>query len=114
MFYRPINLIHETKDRWVYAIAFGALTGQFLYLILDGNILASAGPIGNIWRGTGLKLNVILILHYDKFFIRFNIGIVLILLMMIYPLVYFALFASIHGTIQIVSQVIGFVYVSLA
>ena len=67
VFYRPINLIHETKDRWVYAIAFGALTGQFLYLILDGNILASAGPIGNIWRGTGLKLNVILILHYGNF-----------------------------------------------
>lgn len=50
-YYRPVNLIHETKDRWVYAVAFGALTGQFLRILLDGNLVADANTAGNIWRG---------------------------------------------------------------
>ena len=32
---------------------------------------------------------------------------------MIYPLLYFALFASIHGIAQILSHLIGFIYVLL-
>ena len=32
---------------------------------------------------------------------------------MIYPLVFFALFASIHGAVQILTHIIGFVYVLL-
>ena len=53
--YRPVNLIHETKDRWVYALAFGALTVDILDLILDDNPLSADDTIGgNIWRGTGL------------------------------------------------------------
>ena len=51
MFYRPVNLIHETKDRWVYAATFGALTGQFLSLVLNGNVLESVGYVANIWKG---------------------------------------------------------------
>ena len=35
------------------------------------------------------------------------------LTMMIYPLAFFALFASIHGAVQILTHVIGFGYVSL-
>ena len=50
-FYRPVNLIHETKDRWVYAAAFGALAGQFVSLALNGSGLESASYIANIWRG---------------------------------------------------------------
>ena len=42
----------------MYAIAFGALTGQFLYLILDGNVLSSTGIIGSLLRGTELKLYI--------------------------------------------------------
>ena len=55
-YYRPVNLIHETKDRWVYALAFGALTGQFLYIILDGGIVESTSSVGNIWRGTVISV----------------------------------------------------------
>ena len=58
IYYRSVNLIHETKDRWIYALAFGALAGDFLEIILDGNygnLLRSANtPGGNILRGTGL------------------------------------------------------------
>ena len=35
------------------------------------------------------------------------------LTMMIYPLAFFALFASIHGVVQILTHIIGFVYVLL-
>ena len=51
IFYRPVNLIHETKDRWVYAAAFGALSGKFLSLVLDGSTLDSVGYVANIWKG---------------------------------------------------------------
>ena len=32
--YRPINFIHETKDRWVYCAAFGILVNLFVFVIL--------------------------------------------------------------------------------
>ena len=32
--YRPINLINETKDRWVYCAAFGMLANAFIRLAL--------------------------------------------------------------------------------
>ncbi|XP_065912813.1 stimulated by retinoic acid gene 6 protein-like [Dysidea avara] len=86
----PVNLIHETKDRWVYAAAFGALAGQFVSLALNGSGLESASYIANIWRGIAL------------------VGV-----MMIYPLGFFALFASIHGVAQILSQIVGLVYILL-
>jgi len=50
-FYRPVNLIHETKDRWVYAATFGALTGQFISFVLNGSGLESTGYLDSIWRG---------------------------------------------------------------
>ncbi|XP_065912817.1 stimulated by retinoic acid gene 6 protein-like [Dysidea avara] len=87
----PVNLIHETKDRWVYAATFGALAGQFLSLVLDGSVLESDGYVTNIWKGAAL------------------VGV-----MMIFPLTFFALFASIHGVVQILSQIVGLVYVSLS
>jgi len=56
MLCRPVNLIHETKDRWVYAIAFGALTEQFLQLILEGNLLSvidysATTIVKNVFKG---------------------------------------------------------------
>jgi len=102
----------------VYAIAFGALTGQFLYLILDGNILSSVGAVGNIWKGTSISLYYIYTLlqalpDHEQMCTCFTIGILLILVAMIYPLMFFTLFASIRGAVQIISHVIGFVYVLL-
>jgi len=44
-------LIHETKDRWVYAAAFGALTGRLISLVLNGSGLESTGYLDSIWRG---------------------------------------------------------------
>ena len=43
----------------------------------------------------------------------FITGTFLLLTMMIFPLAYFALFASIHGVAQILSHLIGFVYILL-
>jgi len=40
-------------------------------------------------------------------------GAALVGVMMIFPLAFFALFASIHGVVQILSQLIGFVYILL-
>ena len=58
IYYRSVNLIHETKDRWIYALAFGALAGDFLEITLRGNygdFLPSANTTGgNILKGTGL------------------------------------------------------------
>ena len=59
IYYRPVNLIHETKDRWVYALAFGALTVNILSLILNGTPLTTEDTIpGNIWRGTRLQRHI--------------------------------------------------------
>ena len=32
--HRPINFIHETKDRWVYCAAFGMLVNLFTVVVL--------------------------------------------------------------------------------
>ena len=54
--YSPVNLIHETKDRWVYAAAFGSLTGQLLTLIIAGGALTpitiSNEYVNNVFKGT--------------------------------------------------------------
>ena len=53
--YSPVNMIHETKDRWVYAAAFGSLTGQLLTIIIEGSALSpiniSNEYVDNIFRG---------------------------------------------------------------
>ena len=53
--YSPVNMIHETKDRWVYAAAFGSLTGQLLTIITEGSTLSpiniSNEYVDNIFRG---------------------------------------------------------------
>ena len=49
-------MIHETKDRWVYAAAFGSLTGQLLTLIIAGGALTpitiSNEYVNNVFKGT--------------------------------------------------------------
>jgi len=40
-------------------------------------------------------------------------GVALVGVMMIFPLAFFALFASIHGVVQILSQIVGLVYILL-
>jgi len=40
-------------------------------------------------------------------------GIALVGIMIIFPLQFFALFASIHGVVQILSQIVGLVYILL-
>ena len=52
--YSPVNLIHETRDRWVYAAAFGSLTGTLLTLIIDGALTPiniSNEYVNNIFNG---------------------------------------------------------------
>ena len=59
IYYRSVNLIHETKDRWVYALAFGALTVRILDIILNGTSISTDDSIGgNIWRGTRLQCHI--------------------------------------------------------
>ena len=58
----PVNLIHETKDRWVYAAAFGALTGQILNLIIGGSNLSlhiSNEYVDSIFKGKKYILCII-------------------------------------------------------
>lgn len=66
--YSPVNLIHETKDRWVYAAAFGSLTGQLLSLILDGGALTlitiSNEYVNNIFKGTDVKTYCIIYAYF--------------------------------------------------
>lgn len=85
----PINLVHETKDRWAYVAVFGGLSGTFVQLIFDGNLVSPQGFVDSIFRG---------------FF--------LFLTMMFIPLLFFALIASVHGRIQVLTHAIGLVYVA--
>lgn len=83
----PINFIHETRDRWVYAAVFGILSGTFVQLIFDSGFVQSSGYFDSILRG-------------------FN----LFLIMLLIPMLFFALIGSIHANIQVVSHGIGFIY----
>ena len=76
--------------------------------MLDGSVLDSVGYIANIWRGN-LLITILQVLLIS----RHLTGIALIGVMMIFPLSFFALFASIHGVAQILSQIVGFVYILL-
>jgi len=63
-------LIHETKDRWIYAIAFGALTELFLQLILEENLLSvvdysAATIVNNVFKG-----NMRYIIHMTKLYVH--------------------------------------------
>lgn len=49
---RPINFIHETRDRWAYAAVFGILSGTFVQLIFDSGFVQSSGYFDSILRGT--------------------------------------------------------------
>lgn len=51
-FYSPINFVHETKDRWVYAAVFGAKSGTFVQLVFNGALVSPQGYIDGILRGT--------------------------------------------------------------
>ena len=47
-------MIYETKDRWVYAAAFGALTGQIMSFILGLTYMPTVSnneDVNNIFNG---------------------------------------------------------------
>lgn len=50
---RPVNFIHETRDRWVYAVIFGSLSGTFIQMTFKGiNFEANfPGVLGSFLRG---------------------------------------------------------------
>ena len=48
---RPINFINDTKDRWAYAAVFGTLSGTFVQLVFDSNLVSSDGYGDSILRG---------------------------------------------------------------
>ena len=52
--YSPINFVHETKDRWVYAAVFGAQSGTFVQLVFNGNLVSPQGFIDSILRGMSI------------------------------------------------------------
>jgi len=43
--------VHETKDRWAYAAVFGALSGTFVQLIFNGDLVSPQGFVDSILRG---------------------------------------------------------------
>ena len=56
--YRPINFIHETKDRWVYCAAFGMLVNLFTIVVL-GVSRGSESNIGDVLQsGMDLAMHV--------------------------------------------------------
>ena len=48
--FRPINFIHETKDRWVYCAAFGMLVNLFSVLVVSGVSTGPENSIGDIFQ----------------------------------------------------------------
>ena len=48
--FRPINFIHETKDRWVYCAAFGMLVNLFSVMVVFGVSTGPESSIGDIFR----------------------------------------------------------------
>ncbi|XP_065912815.1 stimulated by retinoic acid gene 6 protein-like isoform X2 [Dysidea avara] len=84
----PINLISETKDRWVYCAAFGMLANWFFQLTIGIGYSSTASSFSDAVYS----------------------AIKLLLSMLILPLNFFALIASIHGPLQPLSHLIGLIY----
>ena len=47
LYYRPINLISETKDRWVYCAAFGMLANWFFQLTIGTGYSSTASSFSD-------------------------------------------------------------------
>ncbi|XP_065912816.1 stimulated by retinoic acid gene 6 protein-like [Dysidea avara] len=84
----PINLISETKDRWVYCAAFGMLANWFFQLTIGTGYSSTASSFSDAVYSASKLLFTMLSL----------------------PLNFFALIASIHGPLQPLSHLIGLIY----
>ena len=102
-FIRPVNFIHETRDRWAYAAVFGVLSGTFVNLIFGDSLVQPQNFIDSILRGNLPSM-------YTSFILMLITGVILFVIMMFIPTVVFALVASVHGKILVISHAIGLIY----